>query len=172
MQILAFVSVLTLAVGCTQAPVRTRARSSDGSGARLGGSGTETLKGVLTEIPAQIAAGGSFSATLVLHNPTGSAIELSSDGCQPEVRIGLRSENVDAVPQPTSRCAFGALAVPPGESSYSVLVKAQYTTCGSPAQGLVPCGDQTMPPLPPGDYEVVLEGLPLAVPSEPIRVVG
>jgi hypothetical protein len=113
-----------------------------------------------------LEAGTSMHAHVIVENGTGS--DLVGVGCGPPFALTLVNDEVkQSIIWPL--CAQ-TITIPQGESTWTVTVDAIYTACGD-GEGLVPCpDDERMPPLPVGEYRVLLVQHPRLVP-DPVPVV-
>jgi hypothetical protein len=104
-----------------------------------------------------MAAGTSTSGRVIVENHTGHP--LHTDGCLQLFGIALRDNRAEQDPMQLD--CLQRFTVPVGTSSYPISLSTSYSGCyaGPPAGGLQTClSGSRIPPLPPGEYQVVLVG--------------
>ncbi len=161
---------LSVAAGCGSDEPTASARAP---GLKPSAS-AEALTAHLAGFPKAIAAGASAQGTLVIVNQSGSEQQLQvPPNCAPNWAIGLRNDRVDAVPVPVASCDPNPLVLAPGETRLPASITARYATCGGSGGATPACEPGGgMPPLPAGEYEIVVIGLTLDVPPVAVTVTG
>lgn len=108
------------------------------------------------EVSGEVEAGSELRGTVVVNNGTGEPIDITY--CSAPFAAGLRNDGAETT-LVTNRC-LNSGQIPPGFSTFPVEILTTYGACvegGSALPGQVACDPGgAIPPLPPGEYEVVL----------------
>ena len=116
-----------------------------------------------------MTAGSSMTGHVVVENDTGHSVRAT--GCHGLFGVGLQNAEIrQELGFPS--CAE-AITIPVGESSYPVIVLAEYYSCDAAGdQGLQRClPNGGAPPLPPGIYQATLfQDSPVAPAPPPIDI--
>ncbi|MEQ1699406.1 MAG: hypothetical protein ABMA25_04810 [Ilumatobacteraceae bacterium] len=130
----------------------------------------------------EVVAGEALEGWLVIDNNTGSAIDISQNGCAPKWAVRLTNASVPPSAMFTADCRIDPTTstLPTGTTRLPVTATAVYAGCsGGPASAsattfLPACladSDNRIPPLPAGEYEAVLVGdLPGIPTPAPVKI--
>ena len=177
------VVVAVLAAGCASSSKGAGPATSSTVAPTTNGSTSTSMPTTLPlfvtriEIRPSVVGGSEVTATLVVRNESGKAVDLlSTNGnvrCTPKWTIALGNAHIPADVSFAKECGSKPLVVRPGENRFQVKVLARYSSCDSPGKPACVGIQRRPPPLPPGRYDAVLVGglprLPKPVPV-PVQV--
>jgi hypothetical protein len=121
-------------------------------------------------------AGTDVHGSLVIDNETGKTMTLEPVGaCHYKWAVSLTNAETPLSVVFTRECGSHRTVLQPGENRFPVTVPTTYTVCtgagGVGGAGEVHClPDGSIPPLPPGDYQVVLSTDPQGILPTPAAV--